>query len=84
MDAYILPWDALKLYARPRKHKHPVPTISSPKLLDQVRHAARLKHYSSRTERSYVQWIRRFILFHGKRHPASMGAEEDEPALRRV
>ncbi len=47
-----------------------------PKLLDRVRAAIRVRHYSLRTEQTYVQWIRRFILFHGKRHPSSMGAEE--------
>jgi integron integrase len=47
-----------------------------PKLLDQVRYAIRTKHYSLRTEESYIQWIRRFILFHNKRHPKDMGAEE--------
>jgi site-specific recombinase XerD len=46
------------------------------KLLDQVRHALRLGHYSGRTEESYVGWIRRFILFHQKRHPAEMGGAE--------
>jgi integron integrase len=49
---------------------------SRPKLLDQVRAKLRLKHYSLRTEKAYVDWIRRFILFHGKRHPREMGAEE--------
>ncbi len=39
------------------------------KLLDQVRDVLRLKHYSIRTEEAYVDWIRRFVLFHGKRHP---------------
>jgi len=53
------------------------PAIShSPKLLDRVRIAARLRHYSLRTEQSYVAWVRRFILFHGKRHPNDMGASE--------
>src|SRR5215510_6190341 len=42
------------------------------KLLDQVREIIRLEHYSIRTEESYVGWIRKFILFHGKRHPAEM------------
>jgi integron integrase len=45
-------------------------------LLDKVRERIRLKHYSIRTEQAYVDWIRRFILFHGKRHPAEMGAAE--------
>jgi integron integrase len=48
----------------------------NPKLLDQVRDAIRLKHYSIRTEQTYAQWIRRFILFHGKRHPSEMAEEE--------
>ena len=48
----------------------------SPKLLDQVREVIRMKHYSYRTENTYVDWIKRFILFHDKRHPKEMGAEE--------
>lgn len=48
----------------------------SPRLLDRVRAEIRLRHYSIRTEETYVDWARRFILFHGKRHPAEMGAEE--------
>jgi integron integrase len=51
------------------------------KLLDQVRDTIRLKHYSYRTEESYVQWIRRYILFHGKRHPLEMGSAEIEAFL---
>jgi integron integrase len=47
-----------------------------PRLLDQVREAIRIRHYSIRTEQAYVQWIRRFILFHGKRHPRELGAPE--------
>lgn len=47
-----------------------------PRLLDQVRDEIRLRHYSIRTEQSYLGWIRRFILFHHKRHPREMGAEE--------
>ncbi len=49
---------------------------SSPKLLDQVRYAINARHYSFRTEKSYIGWIRRFVLFHGKRHPAEMGEVE--------
>jgi site-specific recombinase XerD len=45
---------------------------NKPKLLDQVRDVIRRKHYSIRTEQSYVEWIRRFILFHHKRHPREM------------
>lgn len=46
------------------------------RLLDQVRDKIRLKHYSIRTEEAYVDWCRRYILFHHKRHPCEMGAEE--------
>lgn len=46
------------------------------KLLDQVRHVIRKKHYSIRTEQAYTGWIKRFILFHGKRHPKDMGEKE--------
>jgi hypothetical protein len=49
-----------------------IPSGSPPRLLDQVRRAIRLRHYSRRTEAAYVAWIRRFILFHGKRHPVSL------------
>ncbi len=52
------------------------PEANKPKLLDQVRDMMRRKHYSIRTEQSYVDWIRRFILFHGKRHPAQMAEPE--------
>lgn len=48
----------------------------SPKLLDRVRAEIRVRHYSLRTEQSYVDWARRYILFHQKRHPAEMGAVE--------
>jgi len=54
----------------------PPPSPGSPKLLDRVRAAIRLRHYSGRTEESYLPWIRRFILYHGKRHPSEMGARE--------
>jgi site-specific recombinase XerD len=47
-----------------------------PRLLDRVRNAIRARHYSRRTEKAYVAWIRRYIFFHGKRHPAEMGAPE--------
>jgi integron integrase len=52
-----------------------------PRLLDQLRRQARLRHYSYRTEQAYVGWVRRFIVFHKKRHPASMGAAEVEAFL---
>ncbi len=47
-----------------------------PKLLDRLRQACRVRHYSIRTEEAYHGWVRRYILFHGKRHPAGMGAPE--------
>jgi hypothetical protein len=43
----------------------------APRLLDRVRDAIRRRHYSARTEETYVHWIRRFIYFSGKRHPAA-------------
>jgi len=46
------------------------PAPQKPRLLDRVREEIRKRHYSRRTEKAYVAWIRRFILFHGKRHPA--------------
>jgi site-specific recombinase XerD len=51
-------------------------TAPPPRLLDRVRMALRTRHCSLRTEKAYVGWIRRFILFHGKRHPSEMGAQE--------
>src|SRR5437660_11309222 len=53
-----------------------MPAENKPKLLDQVRNVIRIKHYSIRTEQAYVDWIKRFILFHGKRHPGEMAEEE--------
>ena len=50
--------------------------VEKPKLLDQVRNRCRLKHMALSTEKQYVNWIRRYILFHHKRHPLEMGKEE--------
>lgn len=53
------------------------PTPPPPRrLLDQIRDATRVRHYSIRTEAAYVDWARRFVLFHAKRHPATLGATE--------
>src|SRR5687767_11871746 len=52
--------------------------MASPKLLDQVRIVARVRHLSLKTEKAYAQWIKRFILFHKKRHPMDMA----EPEIR--
>ena len=49
---------------------------SPPRLLDEVRAAIRLRHYSLRTGAAYVAWVRRFVVFHGKRHPRELGAVE--------
>ena len=51
------------------------------KLLDQMRDAIRVRHYSIRTEQAYIGWARRFILFHDKRHPKDMGVPEIEAFL---
>ncbi len=50
-------------------------SVSSSKLLDQVRDKLRVKHYSLRTEKTYVDWIKRYIWFHDKRHPRQFLAE---------
>ena len=50
--------------------------MEQPKILDRMRAVLRTRHYSIPTEDSYVQWARRFILFHGKKHPSAMGAAE--------
>lgn len=55
--------------------------MNQPRLMDRVREAIRVRHYSIRTEEAYLQWIKRFILFHGKRHPADMGEIEVEGFL---
>ena len=47
-----------------------------PKLLEEVRDLIRTRHYSYRTEEAYLYWIRQYILFHSKRHPAEMGPAE--------
>jgi site-specific recombinase XerD len=52
-----------------------------PKLLDQLRNTLRRKHYSKRTEKAYIDWNKRFILFHNKKHPREMGAAEVEQFL---
>lgn len=59
-------------------------TPTKPKLLDQVRQTIRRKHYSLRTEQTYVDWIKRYIFFHNKRHPAEMGAREMEEFLNHL
>ena len=62
----------------------PLMTTQKPRLLDQVTQAIRTRHYSYKTEESYVHWIRRFIFFHNKRHPAEMGEKEIAQFLSRL
>lgn len=54
----------------------PAPAARPPRLLERVREAIRLRHLSRRTEKAYAGWIRRFVLFHGRRHPDEMAAAE--------
>ena len=54
---------------------------AKPKLLDRVRHAVRVRHMARSTESAYVYWIRRFILYHNKRHPLEMGKADIESFL---
>jgi hypothetical protein len=54
----------------------PAAYSGGPRLLDRVRHAIRARHYSRRTEKAYVGWIKRYIFFHGKRHPDELGAAD--------
>jgi len=58
-----------------------LPPQKPKKLLDQLRDAVRLKHYSYSTEKTYVRWVKRYVLFHNKRHPREMGAREIEAFL---
>jgi integron integrase len=53
-----------------------LPVVAAPRLLDRVRLAVRVRHYSRRTEEAYVTWVRRYILFHRKRHPSELGAAD--------
>ena len=55
---------------------HPLPSTGKPKLLEQVRQAIHTRHYSDRTEKAYVHWIKRFIFFHNKRYPVEMAETE--------
>ena len=57
-----------------------VPGPPKPRLLDRLREAARTRRYSRRTEKAYVAWVRRSIVFHGRRHPLEMG----EPEVRNL
>ena len=58
--------------------------MDKPKLMDLVVAAIRVRHYSMRTEKAYCLWIRRHILFHGKRHPRELGKEQLEQFFSRL
>jgi site-specific recombinase XerD len=64
-----------------RQTPHLVATGHPPRLLNQVSARLRTKHYSIRTERAYCDWVKRFVLFHDKRHPKEMGVAEIEAFL---
>ena len=67
----------LRTFVRPSLDPHPHPPANGkPRLMDRVREAIRARHYSPRTEDAYVAWIKRFIFFHNKRHPAEMAEPE--------
>ena len=68
----------------PSSHiREPVPSVAPgpPRLLDQVREAIRVRHLARNTERAYVHWVKRFILFHGRRHPRDMAEREVQSFL---
>jgi hypothetical protein len=66
-----------------RPHVPETMPMSKPRLPDRLREHVRVLHYSIRTDDAYVNWIRRYILFHGKRHPREMGQPEVETFLTR-
>src|SRR5260370_41636242 len=73
---YFLPPRGKSGYKRCKMSSPAPPPSRQPKLLDRVRATMRTNRYSPRTEQTYVDWIKRFIRFHGVRHPQEMGAEE--------
>lgn len=78
----VLPFDTLARGSlRPQAKVLELPALRSVRLLDQVRERLRGLHYSLRTEDAYLHWCRAFIRFHGRRHPAEMGAAEVEAFL---
>jgi hypothetical protein len=74
LTRYVYPISSAHRVAR--VHEPDPNGTPKPRLLDRVRGALRARHYSRRTEEAYVAWIRRYIFFHGKRHPAEMGGPE--------
>jgi integrase len=76
VDVLAGPTASMDLFVNTLPHGMHMSNPKPPKLLDRVRDAMRLKHYSLRTEETYIQWIRKFILFHGKKHPKDMAEPE--------
>jgi len=76
VDPSLRPPSVLDDRKPPHEPKIPQGAAPDPKLLDRVHQAIRARHYSPSTEQAYVAWIRRFIFFHGKRHPMEMGQPE--------
>jgi integron integrase len=81
MLLYIKTVTSIRLAIMSNNPPEQVPLSGSPRLLDRVRGRLRLGHYGARTETAYVGWIKRFIVFHGKRHPAGMAKAEVEAFL---
>lgn len=91
MRAELYPSDRRSRYLIPERSPRSFPCLREPaggydpapkpRLFDRVRAELRVRHYSSRTEGTYLAWIRRYIIFHGKRHPSEMGADEVEAFL---
>ncbi|TDI33396.1 MAG: integron integrase [Acidobacteria bacterium] len=70
------PRNSPPFHLHPNTSEQPPTTWNPPRLLDSVREAIRARHYSRRTEKAYLGWVRRFVFFHQKRHPKSMGRVE--------
>lgn len=64
-----------------RARQQPLPPLTAPRLLDQIRERIRFLHYSHRTEEAYVNWARAFVRFHGLKHPSTLGKPEVEAFL---
>jgi len=75
------PVDAAGVKAATAPVQVPTSPPAPPRLLDRMRQAIRVRHFAIRTEQTYVDWARRYILFHGKRHPQTMGAAQVEAFL---
>jgi len=68
----------------PAEHRDGAAGAAAPRLLDVVRERIHYRHFSYRTEQAYVGWVRRYIGFHGRRHPREMGGREIESFLNHL